>query len=325
MKKRILIIGAGVSGLTLANELSSVAEVSVFEKARGVGGRMSTRYADPFSFDHGAPFFTAESELFKNFIQNYIQNNIFALWETDVFDLKNRICIEKKTDFYVAIPHMNNLCKSLSQGLNIHLNTEILPFLRKHKNGWHAVDKNNTNLGHYDIIISTAPLSQTRLLFAALPLQEKYFSHLKMSACHALMVGLNIPWKYNWEIAKVSDSPIQWIYLSSGKPGRDRNKTSLVLHTDPMWSDNHIDIPLDTIESNLLSEFFRISDLNASHIAFSSIHRWRYAGSDNKAASVPYFDKTAGIGFTGDWLSHARVEDAWLNAHKLAKQIIDSL
>lgn len=53
MKKRIAIIGAGSSGLTLAQQLKEYADVVVYEKACGVGGRMSTRYVDPFYFDHG--------------------------------------------------------------------------------------------------------------------------------------------------------------------------------------------------------------------------------------------------------------------------------
>ncbi|MFM8454377.1 MAG: NAD(P)-binding protein [Gammaproteobacteria bacterium] len=50
--KKIAIIGAGLSGITLAKKLSQKVDVHIFEKGRGIGGRMSTRYADPFVFDH---------------------------------------------------------------------------------------------------------------------------------------------------------------------------------------------------------------------------------------------------------------------------------
>lgn len=39
MKLSIAIVGAGLSGLTIANVIGDHAEVTVFEKARGVGGR----------------------------------------------------------------------------------------------------------------------------------------------------------------------------------------------------------------------------------------------------------------------------------------------
>jgi len=36
---RIAVIGAGIAGLTLAQELAPLAEVEVFEKSRGCGWR----------------------------------------------------------------------------------------------------------------------------------------------------------------------------------------------------------------------------------------------------------------------------------------------
>ena len=66
--KKIAIIGAGLSGLVVAKTLGRHNEIHIFEKSRGVGGRMSTRYADPFQFDHGAQFFMARSQQFKEFV-----------------------------------------------------------------------------------------------------------------------------------------------------------------------------------------------------------------------------------------------------------------
>ena len=62
--KNIAIIGAGLSGLIAARELAKNNDVTIFEKARGVGGRMATRRAnnlkfDGFNFDHGTQYFTA--------------------------------------------------------------------------------------------------------------------------------------------------------------------------------------------------------------------------------------------------------------------------
>lgn len=53
---RIAVIGAGLAGLTAARALADRgAEVVVFEKSRGVGGRLATRRADGVVVDHGCP------------------------------------------------------------------------------------------------------------------------------------------------------------------------------------------------------------------------------------------------------------------------------
>ena len=80
MKKRIAIIGAGISGLTLAQNLKHHADVVVYEKARGVGGRMSTRHVDPFYFDHGTHTFTARTKAFQAFLKPYRENGTIAEW-----------------------------------------------------------------------------------------------------------------------------------------------------------------------------------------------------------------------------------------------------
>lgn len=43
MKQKVAIIGAGISGVYAARELAKIADVTVFEKSRGFGGRMATR------------------------------------------------------------------------------------------------------------------------------------------------------------------------------------------------------------------------------------------------------------------------------------------
>jgi predicted NAD/FAD-dependent oxidoreductase len=44
--KKVAIIGAGLTGLTIAQELNTHLNVTIFEKSRGVGGRIATRRAN---------------------------------------------------------------------------------------------------------------------------------------------------------------------------------------------------------------------------------------------------------------------------------------
>ena len=76
MIKTIAVIGAGLSGTTIASKLNEKFNVKVFEKSRGVGGRMSTRRETPFMFDHGAQFFTVKTTVFKNFLSELFSKQI---------------------------------------------------------------------------------------------------------------------------------------------------------------------------------------------------------------------------------------------------------
>ena len=66
----IAVIGAGIAGLACASELSRAdAKVTVFERSRGLGGRLATRRQGNFAFDHGAQFVTARSRPFVQYVE----------------------------------------------------------------------------------------------------------------------------------------------------------------------------------------------------------------------------------------------------------------
>ena len=63
---RIAIVGAGVAGLACARALADAGlHVQIFEKSRGVSGRMSTRRGELGQCDHGAQYFTARDPAFR--------------------------------------------------------------------------------------------------------------------------------------------------------------------------------------------------------------------------------------------------------------------
>ena len=56
MTERIAIIGAGLAGLSAARALTAAGHTPVvFEKSRGLGGRLATRRTEFGPIDHGAP------------------------------------------------------------------------------------------------------------------------------------------------------------------------------------------------------------------------------------------------------------------------------
>lgn len=328
MKKRIAIIGAGISGLTLAQNLKEHANVVVFEKARNVGGRMSTRYADPFYFDHGTQYFTARSREFQKFLQPFMDAGMIAGWNGKIINLE----IGKKiTDCFwpephlVATPNMNSLCKKLAEGLDVSLTIEIAPLLYKQSGAWALHDKQSNALGEYDWVISTAPPAQTLNLFQPVLPDDSLLHKARMQGCYALMIGFNQPWSQEWIAAKVHDNAIKWISINSSKPGKNKTVTAIVAHSCHDWAMRHMDNDLREVETLLLEQFEAVVGIPTTNAAYIEIHRWKYAIVEETQKSGFYFDPHQGVAATSDWASTSRIEKVWLNAKGLAEKIIQSI
>ena len=79
MNKKIAVIGAGLAGITFACIMKDKFNVKIFEKSRGVGGRMSTRKVTPYIFDHGAQFFKIKTTECKKFFSQLFKKTLFSL------------------------------------------------------------------------------------------------------------------------------------------------------------------------------------------------------------------------------------------------------
>ena len=109
----IAIIGAGLAGLTAANILKNNANITLFEKSRGVGGRIATRRSEPYFFDHGAQFFKARSAEFKDFINPMIKQGIIQTWNARFVEFENRkITTRRNWDFDYQIAQKDAVKKN---------------------------------------------------------------------------------------------------------------------------------------------------------------------------------------------------------------------
>ncbi len=78
---RVLIIGAGITGLTAAGRLTEAGRrVLIVDKGRSVGGRLATRRLEGALLDHGAQFFTTRSDAFTSAVAGWVDDGVVAEW-----------------------------------------------------------------------------------------------------------------------------------------------------------------------------------------------------------------------------------------------------
>ena len=163
---RLAIIGAGLSGLTLAGELNGFAEVTVFDKSPRVGGRIATRLGEDSQFDYGAQFLTARSVAFRNYLKPLIAAGHMAEWRPRVITLGGDDKPYRRDWFephYVAVPGMNTLCQLAAEGKNLILDTAI-ESLEKTITGWRLRDHSGASHGPFDWVVCSMPAPQSTAL-----------------------------------------------------------------------------------------------------------------------------------------------------------------
>ncbi len=324
MKPTIAIIGTGISGLSLAHHLREHATIKMFEKSRGVGGRMSTRYSDAFQFDHGAQFFTARSKLFKTFLHPFIANGTVNEWKPKIVTLEKGKKPYKRLWYephYVASPKMNKLCKALARNQNIQLNTHIMK-LSQTNNDWYLTDQAQVEHGPFDWVLSTAPAPQTSALFPDTFNEYEDIVNTSMTGCYCLMLGINKKQPLPWGCAKVKHSPIAWIAIDSSKPDR-HNHSSIVIHTTNKWAEEHIEKDKNTVLDILIQEFEVLTGIKMSDLDYQELHRWRYANTevnkDSEEEPMGYvMDSSLKLAASGDWCLKGQIESAYLSGYYLA-------
>ncbi len=325
---RIAVIGAGLSGLVFAHSLGDVAQIRIFEKSRGFGGRMATRRFDDFQFDHGAQFFTAKSGDFQHFLQPWIDAGVVARWdarfvEFDGGEISGRWNWDEAYPHFVAVPGMSALGRALAESLDVVCATRVAGLARE-ADGWSLTDDSGESLGRYDWVVSAIPAAQALVL---LPPEFEYLDRVaasEMPGCYSLMLGFDKPLPLDWDAALVKDSVISWISVNRSKPGRDGGYT-LLIHASNRWAEANMALADEAVVAALREAAGRTIGEDLKTADRVALHRWRYANPGPQTGDTALVDVGNRLAAIGDWCIRGRVEAAFQSGRDAARRITSLL
>ena len=317
---RIAVIGAGVAGLRIATALSDANDVRVFEKSRGVGGRVATRHAGDWHFDHGAQFFTARTAAFQAFLKPLIAAGVVAHWPARFVEIRADAITARRNwtpDYphYVGTPHMNALGKHLADGVDVRTGVPV-DALDRAAGGWVLRAAGSAIDETFDWVVVTAPAAQAASLLPAESPLSSVAARKRMKSCFALMLGFDDLPDPGFDAALVRERDISWVSVNSRKPGRPGG-TSIVVHASNAWADANLERPLDDIREHLLAELQAATGIDTERAAHADVQRWRYANIDKQDDSGLQVDAERRLAIAGDWLIRGRVESAFTSAERL--------
>ncbi len=308
---KLAIIGAGLAGTTLASALSAHYAITVFEKSRGVGGRMTTRRAGGFEFDHGAQHFAARSAQFAEQLGVWREQGLVDSWP--VGDASTGI----SAPALVATPRMNSLCKAqLPDSASLQLNTRV-SVLRRDNSHWTLVDDNETEYPGFSWVVCTAPAPQTAQLLPPQFIDFDVLQTVYMQGCFALMLGFDSAIDLPAGGMRYQGSAVGWIAKNSSKSGRP-DAATLLIQSNNDWAEQHIDADESWVMTQLREAAQQLLDRELPEPGYQALHRWRYAATSQPANRDYLIDHSLQLAACGDWCIGSRVEAAYLSATALS-------
>lgn len=333
---RIGVIGAGLGGLIAARTLTDHGlHVEVFDKSRGVGGRLSTRRnKDGPSFDHGAQYFTVRDDRFARYVRSWIASGVVAPWMRSIVELHDgEVVTEKRgTPRYVGVPAMNSIGKHLAKDLSVSLGSHVQAIVRDDDaDQWQLIDQDGSSLGHFDVVIANCPPEQAAPLLSPHTNLAETICRVSMKPCWALMLSCDGIDDLDYAGAFINDAPLSWIARNDAKPQRSAGQSSepsheessdWVLHASADWTQEHLEDDAETVAAAMIAGFEKAIGRGLGTIHHQVAHRWRYA---NTAAPLPQsclWDRATLLGACGDWCGGPRVEGAFLSGAAMAGTVL---
>jgi len=320
----VAVVGAGLSGLTAAQTLHDHGHrVAVFEKARGPGGRMSTRRDAEWRFDHGASYFTVRDRRFARRVASWRRDGLVAPWSGRIAVVERGSVTAKDggPERLVAVPGMNAVCEHLAADLPVSYGTRVAR-IEPSAGRWRLVGEEDADLGSYDAVLVSAPAPQTAaLLEPVAPEIARQAAGVDLASCWAAMAVFPRAVDVAFDGAFVRDSALAWVSRNSSKPGRP-DPEAWVLHASPEWSREHLERGADEVAARLLDAFREAVGHPIAEPDRLVAHRWRHALPPDPRSESCLFDPALRLGACGDWCGGPRVEGAFLSGAAAAGRIL---
>ena len=301
LQPEVVIVGAGISGLSAAAELvANGRRVLVLEKSRGVGGRMATRRVGEAICDHGAQFFTVRGPAFGGMVADAHEAGSVAKW-CEGFSRSASIdaAVTPATDGHArwrGASGMTDLPKRLAaqlppDGCVVRTAVKVAAI---------GVDGGRVRIAldtgpeagepttlHAAAAIVTSPVPQSLDLFAAGGLlgegngidadAHRQLATVTYDPTFSLMLVLNRPTLVPPPGGiQFAGGPISW--LADNQQKGISTVPALTVHTSGAFARQHFDDPPEQVAATLI-ELVRpwIDGDPSTAIVGQSLHRWKFA------------------------------------------------
>ena len=311
--RTLAIAGSGLSAIFAALTIKSQKNTNVvlFDKARGLGGRLATRRAENGKFDHGAQYFDISTLLDQPQIQTLLDEKI--------------ISSNNGSDKFFSPGGMTNIAKFLLKEFDVKKEHKLLSI--SYNNGEYNLNFEDSPTINCDDIILSCPMPQTIEILknSQIKYNDSYMddlSKLEYDPCIVIMVkSKNKISEYNKELGSIyKNQDISWVGDNTLKKVSSEENFYTV-QCSPEFSHKYFDQEYD--KTNKLLEKELISIFGDGYDILSN-HKWRYSVPKNYYANSEslVIRNSNFIGLCGDIFTNGKFDGAVRSGISIANKYI---
>ncbi len=328
----IAVIGAGVAGLTCARKLQQAGRrVVIFDKSRGLGGRLATRRLGGTHADHGVCYLQPKGVAFGQLIDELANEQILRIWTEGIHRLSVNGVLQPPAKFapcYAAPSGATAITRYLGKNLEI-IYGQAITAISPISNGWQL----NSADGQWNAeqVVVAVPPAQA-LMIAGAVIDADCSEQMSLVKFTTSITAIAVFPKNQqaaaaqlaWQGIQGIDHPILgWVGLDSSKQLAPLQPV-LVVQSSAAFAAEYFDAPeLEVIGQQLLAAAAPLAiGLDSPEIL--QVHRWGYAFAQNPLPDLFLTAQgQAPLYFCGDWCGGNRVESAFLSGLAVAEKILD--
>ena len=292
-----------MTGLSAARILSQKGHnVTVLDKGRGVGGRMSTRTIENAKVDHGAQYFSVKTLEFQALISELKSEEITAEWHL----------AQRDNVRFVGAKGMNSIPKKLASTLHVKVNEKVILIEND------TVKTESGNIYDFDNLIITIPIPQIIDLFkdSEIDFSEKdttVLNTIEYEPCIAVMTVLKQPTDIVSGGVILENQSVAWI-ADNFQKGITEIPTATI-HASSAYSVKRFDDDLKEVAKDMLSSVNQY--IKPENIVSFQTHRWKFSNATKRYENPFYQIENKNIYLGGDGFGIGNVEGAFLSGYYL--------
>jgi renalase len=329
-----LIVGAGISGLSLGQTLKKRGHVvHLLEKSRGVGGRCATRRIQGQPVDHGLPLLHGRSQPFLRELNALESSKTILGWphlvrgegvpcQPQAFASGGvRLAIAEGVTFFA---------KRLARGLDVELETKV-ERLEPMSDGFRLHTERGTR--EAQTVVFSCPVDQVLPFLSSLAdVSRELLAVQELMRLASMVPCLTVialydeapPLDFHLRLPG-PQSPIHSL-INDGSKRAPGAKSALVIQSHPQFARRFFDEPEEIWREELLGAAKAILGPWVGSPSACELQRWRHARVQPKSElSGPIllrFSSGARLGICGDAFHYAGgVEGAFLSGRVLAERL----